>query len=232
MDFELISKVRRAYHRNDFWSDEAKRLYPVIPLFSRTIVWSDTIAKFIREFRYVEENHAMLLEQTGETCVEFLSRLISALMLRKQLSTGEHGQLLNSLATGSALNIPKSPYAQALIFKACLEIGRLRPPAPTELPSIIEFAQDVRKVYVLLEYPIEEALPRVAQIDIHTMQLLSPFEFLALLEEYRSTADYHLAASYFFAEFDYHRALREIARKYISMDEAYESLHNKSDRSP
>lgn len=228
MDFELISKVRRAYHRNDFWSKEAKRLYSVVPLFRRTIDWSDTIARFIREFSYIEEHYAPILELTGETCVEFLSRLVSALMLRNHLSTNEHKQLLNSLSTGFVFNISKSPYAQALTFKACLELGGLRP-APTKLPSIIEFAKDVRTVHALLEYPVEKALPRVAQIDTLT---LSPNEFSTLMEKYRSTADYHLAASHYLAEFDYHRAVEEIARKYISMDEAYEALCNKSDRSP
>lgn len=228
MDFELISKVRRAYHRNDFWSKEAKRLYPVIPLFRRTIAWSDTIVRFIQEFSYVEEHYAPVPELAGEACVEFLSRLVSALMLRKHLSVSEHEQLLNSLATDSALNVPKSPYAQTLIFKACLELGRLRPP-PTKLPSIIEFAKDMRTVHALLEYPVEEALPRVAQIDALT---LPADEFSALMEKYRSTADYHLAACFYLAEFDHYRAVKEIAQKYISMDEAYEALRNKSDRPP
>jgi hypothetical protein len=224
---ELISKVRCAYNRDDFWSKEAKRLYPTIPFFRRTIDWSNIIAKFIQEFRYIEEHHAPILELTGETCVEFLGRLVSALMLRGELSASEHEQLLDSLAAGSGFNTPRSLYVQALVFKACLELGRLRPPPP-KIPSIIEFAKEVRTVYALLEYPLEEPLPRVAQIDA---VILPPKEFLALMEKYRSTADYHLAASYHLTELDYHRAVGGIARRYLSMDEAYETLHGKTDRS-
>ena len=228
MDSELISIVRNAYTRNDFWSKEAKRLYPAISLFRCAIDWKKTIIRFLREFSYIEEHYAILLELTGETFVEFLGRLISALMFQNHISKSEREQLLISLDAGSILNIPKNNFAQALIFKACLEIGRLRP-APAKLPSIIEFAQEVRQVIVLLKYPIEKALPKVAYCDPFAF---SPGEFIYLTNKYRSTADYHLAASHYFADLEYHTALEEIARNYFNMDEAYKVLSHKQDLSP
>ena len=108
---ELILKIRSAYHRSDFWSKEAKRLYPTIPFLRRSIDWSDTIPRFIREFRYVEVHHAPILELSGETCVEFFGRLASALRLRNELSASECEQLIASLTVGSGFNTPPSPYS-------------------------------------------------------------------------------------------------------------------------
>ena len=223
----FLDRIRGAYHKSDFWAKEAKRLYPVIPFFRPRIHWPTTIAKFITEFRYIEEYHAPVLELTGETSVEFLCRLTSAMKLKNQLSGIEEEQLIAFFISNSTINIPDKPYAQALIFKACLELGRLRPPA-TKIPSVIEFAKEARTVHSLLEYSLEQPLPRVVPVDtLHR----SPDEFSTFFSTFRSTADYHLAASYHLAEFQYHRAISEIARYYPNMGEAYKSLCNKSNRS-
>jgi hypothetical protein len=219
--------IRCAYHKSDFWAKPAKHLYPLISIFHPTLDWPAIITKFMKEFNDVEENYSSLLKITGETCVEFFCRLSSALKQLHKISVTEEELLLAFFVRNSAIPTPTNFYAQALIFKACLEIGRLRPD-PIEINSIIEFAREVRTVAPLFYYPLELPLPIVADVDKIPM---NPHEFSIFSSAIRSTADYHLAASFRLADFDYHRAVGEIARQYLNFDSAYNSLRNKNDLS-
>jgi hypothetical protein len=223
----LMDRIKGAYRKRDFWAKQAKRLYPTITFIRPGIHWQTAIAGFVAEFGYIEMHYAPVLELTRETSVEFLCRLTSAMKLKNQISSTEEEQFITFFISRSAMHIPDKPYAQALIFKACLELGRLRP-AARKIPSVVEFAKEARTVRALLEYPLERPLPRVMSVDtIH----MSSDEVSAFFSAFRSTADYHLAASHYLAEFQYHRAMSEIARFYLNMDEAYTSLCSRSNRS-
>ena len=143
--------------------------------------------------------------------------------LKNQISPTEEKQFIDFFISLSTINVPDNPYAQALIFKACLEIGRHRP-SPPKIFSFNVFTEVALTVNNLLEYPLEKPLPKVA---FYNTMLMSTNDFSLLC----SSADYHLFASHYLGYFQYHKAISEIAQNHLNMEDAYEILSSKTNRS-
>jgi hypothetical protein len=173
----------------------------------------------IRELQDVDRHRSALLGPTGETLAEFLARATCALRIREFVTMLEERQALSALEAPNA-SFPQLEHfhAQAVLFKACLELGRLRPQPPYGVYGVSPGGL-VLTVDQLVSLPLETPLPK-AFVEP------SPLERTLMRDRARATVEYHLAASQKLAVFDYHRAVQAVGRRYLDLRVAFDSLRH------
>lgn len=233
----MIDIVRSAYVPSDFYSKVAKRTCRRFLFFRPRLDWCRTIGDFLEEYATVEDNVGYILEATRELVREFLARLICRLRRMGQLSEAEQAGILGALRRASSVPDVRSERAQALILKACLELGRQR----VRFHPAHHIGSDYRRRILTVEQIIvmsidsrspnpgpgaESELTRQSKVDD------SRTEPICDLTRLRSIPEYHLAeASHYAFDPDYSKAVKEISLDYDSLDEAFSDITAKTPRS-
>ncbi|MGA2456891.1 MAG: hypothetical protein ABSF85_04940 [Terriglobales bacterium] len=177
---------------------------------------------FLLEYAAVEKAHGCILESTGELFSEFLARLTCRLQRMEELTEGEKAAVLAALRSKSLMPDLRSDRAQALILKACLELGRLRP----RHRFITVHCSPIMTVEEIVESTIGVPLPKPATYDYSP--IASPSIYSNLLKRARATPEYHVAVASENADRDYREAVQEVSRKYDSLDVAFREIETKS----
>jgi hypothetical protein len=92
---------------------------------------------------------------------------------------------------------------------------------------VIDLFRDLLTVDQIITTPLEEALPKVRDIDTLWM---APDTFAQRLEEARTSPDFHLAASYYSGDFEYHKAVVAIACRFADLRKAFQDLSQQPNR--
>lgn len=223
----MVEDVRDAYSPADLWSKVAKRICRRPALLRRRLNWSRAVREFVDEYSYIQDTRGYILEASGERIQDFLVRLTCRLHLHGEMTAAERDAFLRALRTDSPVPELDSERARALVLKACLEFGRLRPSPPKSL-SVKDLVEYVRTIDELFDTPIHLPLPRRATLD--TMRL-TPDEFSRVLARARSTPEYHLAVAHYVADFEYAHAVEYVSCVYASLDDAFLAISRKGARS-
>jgi hypothetical protein len=212
--------VRSAYAPRDFWSKVAKRSCRRLLGLRPRLNWCRTVKQFLREFAEVEDSHGYILESTGELATEFLARLVCRLGRMGELSETEQSAMLASLRREAPVPVIGGQLAQALILKACLEIGRPRTRERMFGCSRLELYIHVRTVDEILSTKLENPLPNPQRSDS------VPFLFTPeVLNRIRSTPEHHLVWAY---DHDYRNAVKAVSLAYDTLDDAFREISMKT----
>ena len=217
---EETQKVRTIYAPSDLWSNVGKRVCRSFLFFRPSLNWPAAMKNFKAEFDYIEETRCPVLEATMELASAFLARLACALRCRDCLSEADGNMLTKAFQGVGEFEEIGDSFSSAILLKACLEMGRLRP-APRKGFHAITAFEDIRTVDELLSYPLEKPLPRRAEID---SMRLSPEQFGSLLQKMRTTPEYHFAIASKIADFEYHSAVAAVARRFPKLSDAIDFL--------
>lgn len=214
----MLENIRDLYNKNEFWSHTAKSLYPTLPFLKKKIIWTEIMPKFFEEFKTFESRRGFIVG-TKEPFQEFFKRLASALVFKGKLSKLDYEKFSDALFTqGFPIPDLQSEYGKDIIFRACLECGRPRRDIANK-EFFFNFVKEPRTVYNFVEYPIDKPLPKIMEVSSED----SGVEIL--IEKLRKTVDYHLVACG--ADLEYMVALREIATRFMDLEEAYKTLKNR-----
>lgn len=212
--------VRSAYAPRDFWSKVAKRSCRRLLGLRPRLNWCRTVKQFLREFAEVEDSHGYILESTRELATEFLARLVCRLGRMGELSETEQSAMLASLRREAPVPVIGGQLAQALILKACLEIGRRRTQERIFGCTPLELYIHVRTVDEILSTKLENPLPNPQPLDSVPF-LVTP----EVLNRIRSTPEHHLVLAH---DDDYRNAVKAVSLAYDTLDDAFREISLKT----
>jgi hypothetical protein len=214
---------RSAYAPHDFWSKVAKRSCRRLLGFRPRLNWRRTVAQFLEEFAAVEESHGYILQSTRELVPEFLARLTCRLCRMKELSEAERAAMLDALKRKASVPEIGGELASALIFKACLEIGRLRTRALILGTTYLELYIHVRTVDEILTTKLEIPLPNPPALACMPFPLTPENK-----TRIRSTPEYHLALASRSCDREYWEAVEAVSLAYDTLDDAFREISTKT----
>ena len=169
----MLESVREAYDPKDCWSKVAKRLCGR-SLFGRPrLDWTVAIRDFLLEYSDVEEHYGAVLKATNESVQDFLERLVCRLALSRDLTQTERSAVLAALKNRTAMPSIHGERPKALVLKACLEMGRLRPTPPDMLRR--EPGMSMITVDDLVTHPLASPLPKSARFEAATACLMPEY---------------------------------------------------------
>jgi hypothetical protein len=219
MASDLLNAVRNLYSRDEIWSKTGQRL--VRGMFKPRIRWEISFKQFMDEFRDVEK-HYRSVSPTGEPIEVFAVRLVDRLALGKLIEHYEASILKQVIAGGEVILQLRSEEAKAILLRACFEIGRKRPELPKNLRSLEMLLLHVVTTDNLISYPLSMSLPLSTQEEWYTPTALNAADRL----ECQSVPDYHIVLALQFGDYEYAEAVSELAKRFLSLDEAFEILLN------
>ena len=200
-----MQDVRRAYRAQKprFWSKECKK---ICGLFGAAR-WSHTVDRCLREIRSTQQKYGYLpsFNKTSEMWQSFVSRLIGSLYIAGYITDVEKEQLLRVVTDEALLPELNNDYAKGVIFKACLEIGRIR---PFGCALTIDH---------LMDKPINNPLPEWVSIT----------NTLASKGQPNRSVEFHLAVSNSYGDHEYNSAVVKLSIEYGTLDAAHQELSKK-----
>lgn len=221
----MIDIVRNTYAPSNFWSNVAKRTCRRLLFFRPRLNWRRTIKGFLQEFANFEEKRGYILEPTRERVGEFLARLICRLRRMGELSEAEQAVILAALRRESSVPDVRSERAQALILKACLELGRRRVRFHPGFFIGGALRRRILTVEQIVLLSIDSPLPNPRNDSPMSNNWIT--EQIPDPARVRSIPEYHLAEG----SGDYRKAVQEISLAYDSLDEAFSTIIAKPRRS-
>jgi hypothetical protein len=216
----IIDDLRRAYSRLDFWSKSARRACRKPLFLRRKLNWRLAVQKFLDECDDVENNYGPVLELSDESIHGFLGRLVCRLKRMGRLDEPEATSVLDSLERDSAIPDVQDEVSSALILKACLEYGRLRPAAPY-YHSVAVLMGGLPTVDDIVNLNVDT--PLTIGVGFRA-SLVSPLEYSRICASARSRPEFHFVVAKDHTDFEYGHAVGLIGRDFDSLDVAYREI--------
>lgn len=220
MNTKETNIVLKAYSPDVLWTKVGKEICKSFLGFRPQLDWPATMTDFAAEFDYIEDTRDVIWGATMELASAFLVRLACALHRANRLGTDDLDPLVTALKGKTQFQEVHDSYSAALLLKGCLELGRLRP-EPRRPICFTHLVEDIRTVEELLTFPLEQPLPRRAEIDISRMTL---HDFVALQTRARATPEYHMAVAWECGDLDYHSSVAVVAQRFSRLDDAVQAL--------